>query len=181
MAPYKVLYGRKYQSLLCWYEAGELSLLGLELVAKTTEQIKKIQARIFIAQSHQKSYANRRRKPLEFEEGDHVFLKATPIMGVGRAIKLKKLKSRYMKYTSDVTHILEPESVQMKENLTFQVALVRIDDVSVKQLCEKEVLLVKVACSQVGVEEHTWGLEFDMRKDYPYLFVALIKDLFVAT
>ncbi|XP_072062134.1 uncharacterized protein [Arachis hypogaea] len=93
MTPYKALYRRKYQSPLCYYELGKSSVLGSELVDETTEKIKKIRTRILFAQSRQKSYADWRRKPLEFEEGEHVFLRVTPTMDIGRAIKTKKLKS----------------------------------------------------------------------------------------
>ncbi|XP_072081096.1 uncharacterized protein [Arachis hypogaea] len=96
MVSYETLYGRKCQSLLCWYEVGESSLLRSELVAETTKQIKKIRNRMLTAQSLQKSYAYYRRKPLEFDERDHVFLRVTPITGVGRAIKAKKLNSHYI-------------------------------------------------------------------------------------
>ncbi|XP_020963316.1 uncharacterized protein LOC110264966 [Arachis ipaensis] len=51
---------------------------------------------MLIAQSRQKSYAVQRRKPLEFKEGEHVFLKVTPTIGVGRAFKTKKLNPRYI-------------------------------------------------------------------------------------
>ncbi|XP_072076627.1 uncharacterized protein [Arachis hypogaea] len=63
--------------------------------------------------------------------------------------------SQLRKYTSDVAHVLEPESVELKENLTFQVTPVRIDDTSVKKLRGKEVLLVKVTWRRARVEEHT--------------------------
>ena len=76
MAPYEALYGRKCQSPLCWYELGERSLLGPDLVKQTTEQIKKIQSKILTAQSRQKSYADMRRK-LE----NNIFLKITPTTG----------------------------------------------------------------------------------------------------
>ncbi|XP_016173052.1 uncharacterized protein LOC107615508 [Arachis ipaensis] len=66
------------------------------MIAKTTEQVKKIRDRTLTAQSRQKSYAGQRRKPLEFEKGDHAFLKVTPTTGVGRAIKTKKLNPRYI-------------------------------------------------------------------------------------
>ncbi|XP_016206602.1 uncharacterized protein LOC107646976 [Arachis ipaensis] len=78
MAPYEALYGRKYQSPLCLYESGKASVFDPDLVAETTESIKKIRARILTAQSRQKSYADQRRKPLEFEVGEHVFLRVTP-------------------------------------------------------------------------------------------------------
>ncbi|KAL1299895.1 hypothetical protein AAHE18_18G140400 [Arachis hypogaea] len=166
------------------------TILGPDSVAKTTEKIKKIQAKILTAQSRQKSYADQRRKPLEFEAGEHVFLRVTPTTGIGRAIKTKKLNPRFIgpfeilrrfgpvayqvvlpphlsnlhdvfhvsqlrKYTSDAAHMLEPESVELRENLTFQVTPVRIDDTSVKKLRAKEVPLVKVARKRAGVEEHT--------------------------
>ncbi|XP_072078042.1 uncharacterized protein [Arachis hypogaea] len=107
------------------------SVLGPDLIAETTENIKKILARILTAQSRQKSYADQRRKLLEFEVGEHVLLRVTPTTGIGRAIKTKKLNPRY---TSDVAYVLEPESVELRENLTFQVTPVRIDDTSIKRL-----------------------------------------------
>nr|KYP69486.1 hypothetical protein KK1_008677 [Cajanus cajan] len=55
-----------------------------------------IQVRMKAAQSRQKSYADKRRKPLEFAEGEHVFLKVTLTSGVGRALKARKLTSRFV-------------------------------------------------------------------------------------
>ncbi|XP_057720256.1 uncharacterized protein LOC130934732 [Arachis stenosperma] len=66
------------------------------MTAEITEQIKKIRGQILIAQSRQKSYADQRQKTLEFEEGEHVFLKVTPTTGIGRAIMTKKLNPRYI-------------------------------------------------------------------------------------
>ncbi|XP_015955433.1 uncharacterized protein LOC107479850 [Arachis duranensis] len=96
MALYEALYGRKCQSSLCWYETRERSLLGPEMITETTEQIKKIHSRMLIAQSRQKSYVDLRRKPLEFEEGEHVFLKVIPTTEGRRAIKTKKLNPHYI-------------------------------------------------------------------------------------
>ncbi|XP_015947209.1 uncharacterized protein LOC107472171 [Arachis duranensis] len=157
MAPYEALYGKKCQPPLCWYETGEKSLLGPEMMAETTEQVKKIRDRMLTAQSCQKSYADQKRKPLKFEEEDHVLLKATPTTGLRR-------------YTPDFGHVLESESVQLREDLTLQVTPVRINDVSIKRIRGKEVSFVKVAWSRAGIEEHTWKLESEIRTDYPYLF-----------
>ena len=96
MAPYEALYGRKCQSPLCWTELSEKKLYGPDLVEQTTEQIKLIRKRLLAAQSRQKSYADKRRRPLEFEVGDHVFLKVSPVTGIGRAIKRRKLSPRYI-------------------------------------------------------------------------------------
>ncbi|XP_057745440.1 uncharacterized protein LOC130963327 [Arachis stenosperma] len=78
--------------------------------------------------------------------------------------------SQLRKYTPDASHILEPEPIQVREDLTLLVIPVRIDDTSIKRLREKELSLVKVAWSRAGIEEHTWELELDMQKYYPHLF-----------
>ena len=56
----------------------------------------RIRDRILTAQSRQKTYAVKRRKPLEFQEGEHVFLKITPITGIGKAMKVKKLRPVFL-------------------------------------------------------------------------------------
>jgi hypothetical protein len=66
-------------------------VLGPEIVQQTTEKVKMIRERMKASQSRQKSYHDKRRKTLEFQEGDHVFLRVTPVTGVGRALKSKKL------------------------------------------------------------------------------------------
>jgi len=96
MAPYEALYGRKCRSPVHWDEAGESELIGPELLEQTTEAIKKIQARMKTAQSRQKSYADKRRRPLEFEAGEKVFLKVFPMRGVMRFGKKGKLSPRYV-------------------------------------------------------------------------------------
>ncbi|XP_072076590.1 uncharacterized protein [Arachis hypogaea] len=163
MAPYKALYGRKCQSLLCWYESGEVSVLGPDLVAETTKKIKKIRERILTAQS--------RRRVMRTREGNRPFeiLRRVGLVAYQVALPphLSNLHdvfhvSQLRKYTSDAVHVLEPESVELKENLTFQVTPVRIDDTTVKKLRGIEVSLVKVAWKRAGVEEHTWELESEM-------------------
>ena len=78
MEPYEALYGRKCRSLICWTEASENKLLGLELVQLTMDKIKAIREKILVAQRRQKSYADNRRRDLEFSKGDFVFLKVSP-------------------------------------------------------------------------------------------------------
>ena len=55
-----------------------------------------IREKMKTSQDRQKSYYDKRRKPIEFEEGDHVFLKVTPVTGVGRAIKSRKLTPKFI-------------------------------------------------------------------------------------
>ncbi|GJY19891.1 putative reverse transcriptase domain-containing protein [Tanacetum coccineum] len=90
-APFEALYGRKCRSPVIWTEVGESQLIGPEIVQETTEKIFQIKERLKTARSRQKSYANKRRKPLEFEVGDRVLLKVSPWKGVVRFGKKGKL------------------------------------------------------------------------------------------
>ncbi|GJU93525.1 putative reverse transcriptase domain-containing protein [Tanacetum coccineum] len=65
-APFEALYGKKCRSPIMWTEVGEGQLIGPELVQETTEKISHIKDRLKVARDHQKSYADKRRKPLEF-------------------------------------------------------------------------------------------------------------------
>ena len=76
-------------------EAGESSLFGVEIVWETIEKIQLIRERLRMAQSRHKSYADRRRRPLEFQKGDYLFLKVSPKKGVFRFSKKGKLALRY--------------------------------------------------------------------------------------
>ncbi|KAL0539895.1 hypothetical protein IC582_024116 [Cucumis melo] len=96
MAPFEALYGRCCRSPVCWGEVGEQRLMGPELVQSTNEAIQKIRSRMHTAQSRQKSYADVRRKGLEFEIGDKVFLKVAPMKGVLRFERRGKLSPRFV-------------------------------------------------------------------------------------
>ena len=63
---------------------GESSITGPDLMRDTSENLGLIRQRLLTAQSQQKSYADRRRRPLELGVGDHVFLKVMPKRGVVR-------------------------------------------------------------------------------------------------
>ncbi|GKA12147.1 putative reverse transcriptase domain-containing protein [Tanacetum coccineum] len=95
-APFEALYGRKCRSPVCWSEVGESQLTGPELVRETTEMIVQIKNRLITARSRQKSYADVRRKPMEFNVGDMVMLKVSPWKGVIRFGKRGKLSPRYV-------------------------------------------------------------------------------------
>ena len=84
MAPYEALYGRKCRSPVCWDEVGERRILGPEIVQRTSEKIDVIRERLRVAQSRQKSYADPRRREVEFETGDMVFIRVAPMKGVMR-------------------------------------------------------------------------------------------------
>ncbi|GJV82168.1 putative reverse transcriptase domain-containing protein [Tanacetum coccineum] len=95
-APFEALYGRKCRSPVCWAEVGDAKLTEPEIIHETTEKIFKIRNRMQAARDRQKSYADKRRRPIEFEVGDKVMLKVAPWKGVIRFGKHGKLNPRYI-------------------------------------------------------------------------------------
>ena len=75
MAPFEALYGRRCRNPLSWSQAGDRKVFGPDLVTETEENVKVIQTNLKAAQSRQKSYADKRRDPLQFEVGDFVYLR----------------------------------------------------------------------------------------------------------
>jgi len=75
---------------------GDKIILGPEIIQETTLKINSIQDKMRTAQSRQKIYTDRRSRPLEFDEGDHVFLKVTPKLGLRGVFRTKKLSLRYI-------------------------------------------------------------------------------------
>ncbi|KAL0549264.1 hypothetical protein IC582_013745 [Cucumis melo] len=195
MAPFEALYGKCCRSPVCWGEVGEQRLMGPELVQSTNEAIQKIRSRMHTAQSRQKSYADVRRKDLEFEVGDKVFLKVAPMRGVVRFERRGKLSPRFVgpfeilalppslstvhdvfhvsmlrKYVPDPSHVVDYESLEIDENLSYAEQPVEVLAREVKTLRNKEIPLVKVLWRNHRVEEATWEREDDMKSRYPELF-----------
>ncbi|GKB22537.1 putative reverse transcriptase domain-containing protein [Tanacetum coccineum] len=96
VAPFEALYGQKCHLPVCWSEVGEAQLTGLDLVQETTEKIIQIKQGIQAARDRQKSYAELKRKPMEFQVRDRVILKVSPWKGVVRFGKRGKLNPRYV-------------------------------------------------------------------------------------
>nr|GEX17844.1 reverse transcriptase domain-containing protein [Tanacetum cinerariifolium] len=94
--PFEALYGRKYRSPVCWAEVGDAQLTSPKIIQETTEKIVQIKKRLQAARDRQKSYANIRRKPLEFQVGDKVMLKVSPWKWVIRFGKRGKLNPHYI-------------------------------------------------------------------------------------
>jgi hypothetical protein len=82
---------------LSWSEIGECKIFGLDLVIEAENKVKVIQANLKTAQSRQRSYADRRRKPLQFQVGDFVYLRVSPTKGVQRFGIKGKLAPRYVR------------------------------------------------------------------------------------
>ncbi|GJW79760.1 putative reverse transcriptase domain-containing protein [Tanacetum coccineum] len=126
-APYEALYGRKCRSPVCWSEVGDSQLTGPELIRDTTEKIVQIKNRLLAARSRQKSYADKRLKPLEFEVGDMVLLKIVARVGpVAYTLELpEELKgihstfhvSNLKKYLAEGDVVVPMEEIQLDDKL----------------------------------------------------------------
>src|ERR1044072_8817699 len=158
------------------------------------------------SQSLHKSYHDKRLKDLDFSEGDNVFMRVTPMTGIGRALKSKKLTpcfiglfqitkkvgrfayqialppplenlhdvfhvSQLRKYIIDLSHEIQVDDIQVRDNLTVEALPARIENRKLKQLRGKEIALVKVSWGGPADGNVTWELESQMKDSYPELFV----------
>ncbi|KAI3672735.1 hypothetical protein L6452_38833 [Arctium lappa] len=96
MAPFEALYGRKCRTPVYWLEAGEKQFAGPEIVQETTDKVKSIRERLKAAQDRQKSYADKKRRAMEFQVGDRVLLKVSPWKGIIRFGKRGKLSPHFL-------------------------------------------------------------------------------------
>jgi hypothetical protein len=97
MSPFEALYGRKCRTPLYWDQTRERQFFGPELIQEAEEQVHIIRENLRVAQTRQKSYVDNRRRPLEFDEGDHVYLKVSPLRGMRRFKVKGKLSPRFIR------------------------------------------------------------------------------------
>ncbi|GJS47498.1 putative nucleotidyltransferase, ribonuclease H [Tanacetum coccineum] len=95
-APFEMLYGRKCRAPICWDQVGERILEGPEMIEVPNEKVAVAREKLKEAQTRQKSYADRHRRALEFQPGEHVFLKVSPTRGVRRFGIKGKLSPRFI-------------------------------------------------------------------------------------
>jgi hypothetical protein len=96
MAPFEVLYGCRCRNPLNWIEPGEKMIFGPDLIEEAKATVSHIQDNLRATKSCQGSYANKRCRPLEFEVGDHVYMKVSPMKGVQRFGVKGKLAPHYI-------------------------------------------------------------------------------------
>ncbi|WVZ68074.1 LOW QUALITY PROTEIN: hypothetical protein U9M48_017064 [Paspalum notatum var. saurae] len=96
MSPFQALYGRRCRTPLHWDQPGEKQLFGPGIIEDAERQVRMIRENLRIAQTRQKSYADNRRRDLEFAVGDYVYLKVSPIRGLRRFKVKGKLAPRYI-------------------------------------------------------------------------------------
>ncbi|GJW76262.1 putative reverse transcriptase domain, ribonuclease H-like domain, aspartic peptidase domain protein [Tanacetum coccineum] len=152
VAPFEALYGRKYRSPVCWAEVGDVQLTGPEIIHETTEKIVQIQKRLQVARDRQRSYANIRRKPLEFQVGDRVMLKVSPrkvayklelpeeLSNVHNTFHISNLK----KCLSNESLVIPMKELRLDDKLNYVEEPVEIMDREVKQLKQSRIPMIKV-------------------------------------
>nr|GFB92877.1 putative nucleotidyltransferase, ribonuclease H [Tanacetum cinerariifolium] len=95
-APFEMLYGRKCRAPICWDQVGERVIEGPEMIEVTNAKVAVAKEKLKEARTRQKSFADKHRRALEFQTGDHVFLKVSPARGV-RPFGIKgKLSPRFI-------------------------------------------------------------------------------------
>ncbi|GJT24361.1 hypothetical protein Tco_0894298 [Tanacetum coccineum] len=160
-APFEALYGRKCRSPVLWAEIEESSLIRPELVQEMTDKVVLIKEKLKAERDRQKSYADNRRKPLEFEVGDWVMLKVLPWKGVFRFGKKGKL--------APSPHVPLDE-IKVDKTLRFVEEPVKNSDREVKSYTAmrsfggQQVVSSKDICEKlVGIKSN---LSFNMGRDF---------------
>jgi hypothetical protein len=97
MAPFDVLYGLRCRTPLNWIVPGEKVIFGPDIVEEAEATVCRIHDNLKAVKSHQETYANKRRRPLEFEAGDYVYMGVSPMKGVKRFGMKGKLAPRYIR------------------------------------------------------------------------------------
>ncbi|WMV18722.1 hypothetical protein MTR67_012107 [Solanum verrucosum] len=140
MAPFKALYGSRCRSPVGWFWVGQISLIGPELVYEAIGNVRLIIERLRTAKSRQKSYADMRRRDLEFKVKDWVYLKILPMKGVMGFGKKGNLSPRCI---GDPIPIIPLEGLGVHESLSYEEVPIEILDGQVKRFRNKEIVYVK--------------------------------------
>ncbi|GKE75076.1 putative reverse transcriptase domain-containing protein, partial [Tanacetum coccineum] len=145
VAPFEALYGRKCRSPICWAEVGDVQLTGPEIIYETTEKIVQIRQRLQAVRDRQRSYANVRRKPLEFQilerVGPVAYKLELPeeLSNVHSTFHVSNLK----KCLSDESLVIPMKELRLDDKLNFVEEPVEIMDREVKQLRQSHIPIVK--------------------------------------
>ncbi|GKA86269.1 hypothetical protein Tco_0807980 [Tanacetum coccineum] len=146
-----------------------------KIIQETTEKIVQIRQRLQAARDRQRSYANVRRKPLEFQIGDRVMLKVSPPYKLELPEELSSIHNTFYvsnlkKCLSDESLIIPMKELQLDDKLNFVEELVEVMDREIKQLKRSHIPIVKVQWNSKRGPEFTWECEDKIRAKYPHLF-----------
>ncbi|GJX44440.1 putative reverse transcriptase domain-containing protein [Tanacetum coccineum] len=159
-------------STVCWAEVGEVQLTGPEIVQETTNKIVQIKQRIQATCDRQKSYADLKRNPMEFQVEDSVILKVLPWKGVVHLGKVHNTfhVSNLKKCHSNKPFAIPLDGLHVDDKLHFVEEPVVIMDHDIKRLKQSRIPIVKVRWNSRRGLEFTWEREDQFRKKYPHLF-----------
>ncbi|GKV11326.1 hypothetical protein SLEP1_g22590 [Rubroshorea leprosula] len=173
MAPFEALYGRRCRSPVCWTEVGERSILGPELVQQSSEIVQLIKERLRSAQSRFGIWGKLSLRyigpyPILERIGEVAYRLELPgnLAGVHDVFHVSLLR----RYVLDPSHIINPEPIQLQEDLTYDEHPIRILDFKERIMWKRTIRFVKVLWDNHLVEEATWELESKMRQEHPHLF-----------
>nr|GEW19923.1 hypothetical protein [Tanacetum cinerariifolium] len=181
-APYEALCGQKCRSPVCWSEVGDSQLTDPELIRKTIKKIVQIKNLLLTAHSRQKSYADRRTKPLEFEVDDMVLLKTLArvshvaytlelpgeLKGVHNTFHVLNLK----KCLAEGDIVVLMEKIQLDDKLHMIEELVEIIDKEVKRLKQSRIPIIKVRWNSQRDLKFIWECEDHIKNKYHHLFMS---------
>ncbi|GJZ69398.1 reverse transcriptase domain-containing protein [Tanacetum coccineum] len=173
-ALFEALYERKCRSPVLWAEIGDSRLIGLELVQETTNKVVVIRDRLKAARGCQKSYADNRRKRLEFQVGPFEFLER--ISPVAYRLRLpEELSSvrdtfhvsNLKKCLANANFHVPLDEIKVDKILRFVEEPLEIMDREVKTLKRSKIPIVKVRWNSERGPEFTWEREDHMKAKYP--------------
>ncbi|GJY08249.1 putative reverse transcriptase domain-containing protein [Tanacetum coccineum] len=176
---------------------GEVQLTGLEIVQEMTEKVIQIKQRIQAARDRQKSYADIKRKPVEFQVGDRVMLRyvgpfkvLAKVGAVAYKLELPQELSR-VHHTFNVSNlkkcyadgplVVPLDGLHIDDKLHFIKEPVEIMDRKVKRLKQSRIPIIKVRWNSKRGTEFTWEREDQFRKKYPHLFTKTAPSSSVAS
>nr|GEU51647.1 hypothetical protein [Tanacetum cinerariifolium] len=168
-APFEALYGRRCRLPVLWAEIGESGLIEPKLVQETTDKVVLIKEKLKATMDRQKSYADNRRKPLEFEAGDRVLLKDQPVSyrlrlpeelsSVHDIFHVSNLK----KCLADANLHVPLDEIKIDKTLRFVEEPIEIMNREVKSLKHSKISIVKVRWNSKCGPEFTWEREDHMK------------------
>ncbi|GJS50348.1 putative reverse transcriptase domain-containing protein [Tanacetum coccineum] len=177
-ASFETLYGRKCRSPVLWAKIGEDNLIGPELVLETTDKVVLIKEKIKAARDRQKSYADKRHKPLESEVGPFEILERIGLVAYRLRLpeELSSVHdtfhvSNLKKCLVDANLHVPLNEIKVDKTLRFVEEPVEIVDREIKKLKRRRIALVKVRWNSKRGPEFTWEHEDQMRIKYTQLFV----------